>query len=242
VRETEYFTGLIKARCGTGERTLLHLGCGGGHNDRTFKSHFNLTGVDISREMLQLAAELNPEVTYIQGDMRTLRLPSTFDAVAILDSVNCMLSAADLRAAFETAWVHLRPGGIFLTIVEEVRETFRQNRTWHWTHRRGDVEITFIENSYDPDPTDTTYESTFVFLIRERGDLRIETDRHLGGLFDMGVWYASLRAVGFKVETTSMKGDEVRDESTPVLLCARVTGNDQCRSTRGRDTTRGRDR
>ena len=36
------------------------------------------------------------------------------------------------------------------------------------------MEITFIENNYDPNPEDDTYETTFIFLIREKGKLRIE--------------------------------------------------------------------
>ena len=68
--------------------TLLHLGCGGGHNDYTFKKHFKVTGVDISENMLKLARKLNSEVTYYYGDMRDIKLTGCFDAVTILDSIN----------------------------------------------------------------------------------------------------------------------------------------------------------
>ena len=111
VPESEFFANLMKEHLETEPRTLLHLGCGGGHNDHTLKQHFGVTGVDISPEMLGLARKLNPDVTYVEGDMRTVRLERTFDAVAILDSVNYMLAATDLRTAFDTAFAHLKPGG-----------------------------------------------------------------------------------------------------------------------------------
>ncbi|MFC1800139.1 class I SAM-dependent methyltransferase [Candidatus Eisenbacteria bacterium] len=221
IPEGEYFAGLIRENSDFEVKTLLHLGCGGGHNDFTLKRHFDMTGVDISETMLGLARKLNPDVTYLPGDMRSVRLESTFDSVAILDAVNYMLTRDDLRRAFETAFHHLRPGGVFLTTVEQTPEGFRQNLTRQWTKRRDDTEITFIENSYDPDPEDSTYESTFVFLIRQSGKLDIEIDRHLGGMFPMDTWHEILRDVGFTVKQTFYEDPSEDGERIPVLLCTK---------------------
>lgn len=219
VSESEYLAGVIRDHANIGTGSLLHLGCGGGHNDYTLKLHFDVTGVDISPQMLGLARRLNPDVMYHEGDMRSIRLERSFDAVAILDSVNYMLTENDLRAAFETARVHLRPGGVLMTYVEQTRQSFRQNRVTSYTRSKGDVEITFIENYYDPDPTDTTYQSTFVYLIRERGDLRIETDRHLAGIFTLNLWYAHLRMAGFEVSQLSFEEPEDSGGSIPLFVC-----------------------
>ena len=43
--------------------------------------------------------------------------------------------------------------------------------------------MTFIEDIHDPDPADTTFELTLVFLIRRDGELAVEVDRHRCGLF-----------------------------------------------------------
>jgi hypothetical protein len=56
-----------------------------------------------------------------------------------------------------------------------------------------------LHNSYDPDPNDTTYESTFVWLIRRAGKLEIETDHHLGGVFPLQTWVDLSREAGFEV-------------------------------------------
>ena len=221
VAESEYFARVITQHATIGERSLLHLGCGGGHNDHTLKLHFNVTGVDISMPMLDLARRLNPEVEYREGDMRSVRLNREFDAVAILDSVNYMLTQDDLRDAFETAFLHLRRGGVLLTCVEETVQGFQQNRTKVMTRKKGDIEITFIENYYDPDPSDSTYESTFAYFIRERGDLRIETDRHLCGLFTLRLWYDNLRAVGFNVKQLTFDDESEGGESIPLLVGAK---------------------
>jgi SAM-dependent methyltransferase len=221
VAEGEYFARLIRETAELEVKTLLHLGCGGGHNDFTLKRHFKMTGVDISDAMLELARKLNPDVTYLPGDMRSVRLESSFDSVALLDAVNYMLTRNDLRKAFETAFHHLRPGGVLLTTVEQTPESFRQNLTRQWTNRREETEITFIENSYDPDPQDSTYESTFVFLIRQNGKLGIEIDRHLGGIFPMDTWHDILRDVGFTVKQEPHEDSSEDAGPIRVLACTR---------------------
>jgi len=221
VKEAERARSIIRDRALINVRTLLDLGCGAGHIDNTLKRYFEVTGADISSEMLGLAKSLNPEVTYMLGDMRTVKLEKTFDAVAVFDSIAYMLNAEDLRAAFETAFHHLKPGGVFYTYVEESLESFRQGKTRISNHSRDDVEITFIENLYDPDPEDTTYEVTFVYLIRRRGRLDIETDRHLSGIFSMRTWLDSLRDVGFEVRMLNSKPSDSEAETIPELIGVR---------------------
>jgi SAM-dependent methyltransferase len=224
VEESEEFVELVRRNSGVEAKTLLNLGCGGGNNDWTLKRHFALTGIDVSEEMLRLARDLNPEVEYREGDMRTLRLGRTFDAVVTFDSIDYMTTEADLRAAFETAWVHLKPGGVFVTYVEAEKSRFRQNRTSVLQGSLGDVEVTFVENDYDPDPTDTSFESTFVFLIRRRGDLEIQLDRHRVGLFDLETWLRLLGEVGFEVKVVPGTCEDFKKEAIPTLVCLRAGG------------------
>jgi len=164
--------------------------------------------------MLALAKRLNPEITYLPGDMRTVRLNKTFDAVAIFDSIDYMLTERDMRAAFITAFTHLKPGGVFCTCAEDTLERFQQNHTEYSTSAQGDIEITFIENTYDPDLTDTTYESTFVYLIRREGQLDIETDHHLCGIFPLETWRNLLTGAGFEVKQVDFE-----EGDCPLFVC-----------------------
>lgn len=199
--------------------TLLDLGCGGGHNDYYFKRCFTVTGVDLSAEMLALARRLNPEIYYLAGDMRTLRMEQKFDAVVIADSIFYMLKEEDLRAAFITAYQHLKPGGIFCTYAEETLDTFQQNGTYVDSERQsanGELQVVLVENQYDPDPTDTSYESLFIYLVRQNGQLSIQTDHHVGGLFPLATWLRLLEQVGFEVHVTAFE-----DEDFPFFTCVK---------------------
>src|SRR6266481_5817924 len=62
-------------------RTVLDLGCGGGHVAAYLRDGRTMTLLDLSAEMLAVSAQLNPDCEHIQGDMRTVRLGRQFDAV-----------------------------------------------------------------------------------------------------------------------------------------------------------------
>jgi SAM-dependent methyltransferase len=79
--------------------------------------------IDFSEEMLSRAllrkSALPPEVaarlSFSKGDARTVRADEKYDAViSLFHVISYQTSNADLAAIFETAWSHLRSGGIFL--------------------------------------------------------------------------------------------------------------------------------
>ncbi len=198
IPESEHYHTLYTTHSKIPIRTLLNLGCGGGHVDWVLKQYYTITGIDISASMLTQAKKLNPEVEYKRGDMRTVRLRALFDAVLLHDSVNYMLSEKDLAAAFKTGYWHLKPGGVMLTFAEEYN-TIQQNRVSFSTHTKDNTTITFIEHQHDPDMTDTTFENTFIYLIRKKGKLEVQTDRHISGIFPLSTWWRLLRTIGFRV-------------------------------------------
>jgi SAM-dependent methyltransferase len=153
--------------------------------------------------MLELARALNPECEFLRGDMRGFNLDRAFDAILMDDAVAYMANRGDLRSAFEAACRHLRPGGVMVVGPDHTKETFVQNRTVvttaAGTTKPAEVEVVFVENDYDPDPTDEHYEGTMLYLIREHGRLRVETDRHILGLFAFEVWRETLTEVGFHI-------------------------------------------
>lgn len=183
-------------------RTLLHLGCGGGHLDLFLKHRFTVTGVDVSEDMLALASRLNPEVRYLRGDMRSFRTEERFDAVLALDSVNYLLSEHKLSRTFSTAYEALRPGGVFVTYVEHAQERFAPG-AWCSRHDAGEVTVTFLEDLHDPDPGDTTFELALLFLVRKGDEATVEADRHLQGLFPTATWTELLARAGLDVTTRS---------------------------------------
>ena len=184
--EVKVYVDLIKHIAAEPPRTLLHLGSGSGSYDQIFKRHFTVTGVDLSLGMLHKARAAHPEIEYIEGDMRTLRLNRQFDVVVIPDSIDYMVSQDDLRKAIQTAVEHLKTGGVLL-VVGKTEATFKNNN-FAYTGEKDGVHVTLLENNYASPFRPNTYEATFVFLIRQQGELTIHTDHQVLGLFSQATW------------------------------------------------------
>jgi trans-aconitate methyltransferase len=178
---------------------LLELGSGGGNNALHMKSAFaSTTLVDLSPQMLAMSEGINPDCTHMPGDMRTLRLGKTFDAVFIHDAIDYMTSVEDLKQAFETAFVHCKAGGMALIVPDHVRETF-EAYTDHGGADDGERSARYLEWSYDPDESDTTCITDYVFITRDSaGETEVIHDRHVLGLFATDVWMRLLAEVGFE--------------------------------------------
>ena len=198
--------------------TLLELGSGAGNNAFHMKRRFRCTLADRSEPMLALSREINPESEHIAGDMRSLRLDRTFDAVLVHDAVVYMASEADLEAAARTAFVHTRPGGAAIFAPDCVREIFRES-TNLFEADEGRMSLRSLEWSWDPDPEDDQYVVDYAFLARRGTEMRAVHERHLMGLFAQATWLRILASAGYRVE---MIGRPVGEgETDQVFLCRR---------------------
>lgn len=207
---SDHVTALVRKYTERPITTLLDIGCGGGKNVFNLKRNFCVTGLDLSPTMLAQAKELNPECCFFHGDMRSFRLNISFDAALMDDAIAHMSSRADFMGAFRAAHAHLNPGGVLVVTPDVTTENFQQNKTSTYSAAKAGVEVVFIENVYDPDPKDEQYETTILYLIREHGKLRIETDHWVMGIHSLETWSQILRETGFHVheELFSLDGDD----------------------------------
>ncbi|MFO7729432.1 MAG: class I SAM-dependent methyltransferase [Spirochaetia bacterium] len=203
-QEVAHYADMVRQYADPPVNTLLHFGCGAGGHDRLFKRYFTVTGVDLSLGMLDKAREANPEIEYIEGDMRTIRLKHQFDAVVIPDSIDYMATTDDLRQAVHTAALHLRKGGVLL-IVCSTAEQFRNNN-FAYTSEKGDVHVTLFENNYINPYSPNTYEITLFYLIRQYGDLTTYSEHTVAGLFPYATWEAVFMQAGFTVYSQDLYG------------------------------------
>ena len=195
--EPERIASLLERRSDKRLNTVLHLGSGAGSYDYWLKKQYEITGVDISNGMLREAQKLNPEIRYLKGDMRHIRLDRIYDAVIVPDAVDYMRTESDLAALFSVASSHLDSGGLFL-VVANTSEEFRKNN-FVYTGEAGDVHITVFENNHILPGENAGYEAILCYLIRQRGELSIHSERHLLGLFNRESWISRLRSAGFSV-------------------------------------------
>jgi SAM-dependent methyltransferase len=199
-------------------RAVLELGSGGGNNAFYLKQRFAMVLVEPSPGMRRVSLALNPECEHVDGEMRTVRLGRTFDAVFVHDAVCYMTTEHDLRLAIDTAFAHCRPGGVALFCPDHVRERFQPSTD----HGGGDGDtrcLRYLEWTWDPDPNDSTYTVDYAYLLRESdGAVRVVHDRHVEGLFSRADWLRLLSETGFAAEGRIFDHSELAPGSYEVFV------------------------
>jgi SAM-dependent methyltransferase len=116
--ESEYIVSLLQRFC-PDAKTILELGSGTGrHADLLSRKGYQIHGVELSSEMLNQAQALsacNDNLTFVQGDIRNIKLQILFNvALSLFHVISYQTTNSDLLAAFRTAREHLSPGGFFI--------------------------------------------------------------------------------------------------------------------------------
>jgi SAM-dependent methyltransferase len=219
--EAEFYRRAFAEAASSPLHTLLELGSGGGNMASHYKRHFASTLVELSPDMLAISRSINPDCEHFQGDMRTVRLGRTFDAVFVHDAVMYMTTEADLRRAIETAFVHCQSGGVAIFAPDHVRETFAPS-TDAGGHDGDGRALRYLEWTWDPDPTDTTYLVDYAYLLHEEGQpMRCEHDSHVEGLFSRADWLRLLAEVGFSATVRPLEHSEVPLGSTEIFVAVK---------------------
>lgn len=203
----EYLTGLLKGY-GIKEGLIAELGCGTGTMTRLLaKAGYDMIGIDLSEEMLDIARYDHPEVEedilYLHQDMREFELFGTVAAVVSLcDSMNYITSEEDLLKVFRLVNNYLDPGGYFI---------FDMNTVYKYETVIGDRVIAenrdncslIWENYYDKEERINQYDIT----IYSRVEFEEDYDGAEGDEEDYGVDDC---AEGCRVQ------DEVEAPDTPL--------------------------
>ena len=117
----DYLTKQIKSNEATPTSLVLDLACGTGK--MTFelrKRGFDMTGVDLSEDMLAVARDICfdkkiDDVLWLCQPMQEFELYGTVDAcVCCLDSLNYLTKPSELSKCFELVHNYLIPNGIFV--------------------------------------------------------------------------------------------------------------------------------
>ena len=185
---------MCECACGTGSLTIP-----------LYRRGYQMTGADISRDMLWQAAQKARKqgiaIPFVQQDMRALNLHRPMDAVlATCDGVNYLLKEEDLLSFLRAAHRSIRPGGALIFDVStphKLRDTLcrsllwedRENITYLWTN-------TWHERTQ-------TVDLDLCFFLREKEDQYRRMEEHQKQrAWDMQtikelLWKAGFRAVCF---------------------------------------------
>ncbi|MGV2875090.1 class I SAM-dependent methyltransferase [Macrococcus capreoli] len=112
---------------------LLDLATGTGTFVEKIPQSVKVTGVDLSEEMLAIAASKRNDVTFIAQNMMELELNQTFQTITCLcDSLNYLPERNDVITTFQRVAEHLDDDGVFIFDVHSTAkfETYFENQTY----------------------------------------------------------------------------------------------------------------
>jgi SAM-dependent methyltransferase len=121
-------------RFGVSGRRLLDVACGTGKSFLPLLERgYEVTGFDLSPEMLDQARAKAPAAELFVADVRALGLVGEFDLVTCLDDiVNYLIGDGDIDAAFASLAPNLAPDGVLvfdLNTISTYRTTFACDMT-----------------------------------------------------------------------------------------------------------------
>ena len=202
----KYLQKLLKEN-GAKEGIVCELGCGTGKMTRRLRDMgYDMIGIDISQDMLQIAMEQetilkkagtqnadinkveskhtksdkkkNYEILYLNQDMREFELYGTVAAVvSVCDSMNYITEKEDLLTTFKLVRNYLDPGGVFI---------FDMNTPYYYKKKLGEQTIcenrdegSFIwENYYDPDTKINEFDMTIYIRRNSEGQNASKTSKN----------------------------------------------------------------
>jgi len=124
--ESDQLRTLIQERKTKQSLRLLDVACGTGLHVDHLKAYFDVQGLDICEELLEIAHKRNPEVTFHIGDMTNFDIETRFDVVTCLfSSIGYVRTLRRLRLAIRSMVRHLEPGGLLIV------EPWITPENWH---------------------------------------------------------------------------------------------------------------
>ena len=176
------------------DASIAELGCGTGTMTELLSDDgFDITGIDLSEDMLSLAREKVPGVDFLRMDMREFTLDKKQDAIiSVADSVNYLESVDDLAKTLKCVRDALKPGGVF--IFDLKTEFFYKYIVRNRTFRGREKGFSYVwKNYYDEAGRIHIYD----VLIKHKKKRTVENEIHKQHVFSAAEIKAAALGTGF---------------------------------------------
>ena len=188
-------------------KRILDLACGTGEITVELARHgFEVSGVDLSDEMLMVAQEkamtAGVSIPFFQQDMAELEGLGQYDCVTIFcDSLNYLRKEEDILKTFRRVHAHLNDGALFLFDVHsifKIEEIF-QNHTF----AVNDEEVSYIWECFPgEEPYSVEHDLSFFVRENESGLYERFDELHYQRTYPVEKYRQWLEEAGFEVLET----------------------------------------
>ncbi|MCM2591848.1 methyltransferase domain-containing protein [Rossellomorea marisflavi] len=218
-------------RYGNGGNRVLDIACGTGEISlKLIESGYDVTGVDLSSDMLMVAREKAERrgvaLPLFNQDMAALDGLGSYDVVTIFcDSLNYLETEENVKDTFKSVHAHLEQDGVFLF---DVHSLFKMDEIFmESSFTLTDEEVSYIWESFKGEyPHSVEHELTF-FVRQEATGLyeRVE-ELHKQRTYPVERYCAWLKEAGFIVKEITADyrdGSQTEDSERIFFTCVKNT-------------------
>ncbi|MCD8919327.1 class I SAM-dependent DNA methyltransferase [Staphylococcus gallinarum] len=181
--------------------SILDIGCGTGSFTSLLSTYNDVTGMDLSVDMLAMASQKSTHVNWLEGDMTDFDFNRQFDVITIFcDSLNYLQDQDDVIATFQHVNKHLMADGVLMFDV-------------HTTHK---MDTLFNNQSYIDESEDiylgweavqgeekhSVWHDMSFFIKKENGQYERFNESHYQRTYSKNEYIDMLKQTGFtKIKT-----------------------------------------
>lgn len=184
------------------KKNLLELACGTGIQSLRFsQAGFNVTGLDLSHDMLAIARKRaeagHQKIHFIEGNMLDLSEVGQYDFVTCYsDSICYMQDEVEVGDVFKEVYNCLNPDGIFIF---DVHSTYQTDEVFSgYSYHENAEDFAMVWDSYEDDaPHSVVHELTF-FIKDNDGRFTRHDEVHEERTYDILTYDILLEQAGFK--------------------------------------------
>lgn len=181
------------------EYTLLDLACGTGTHAHELEKYYQVTGIDLNPEMLEIAKTKTQHTTFHTGNMQNISSSigdKCFDVITCLFSaINYNTNLKELEQVFREVYEHLNTNGVFIFDLGFCQENWMEGLVSIDTVVEDNLKLARLCQSHQKNGIFT---ADFVFLLKKDGEINFDIDRHKVGVYYTEQVNTLLENIGYK--------------------------------------------
>jgi len=217
-----FFEKLIGRYKKTPSKKILDSACGTGtHVGYLEKLGFEVTGLDISEEMLNEARKKNPKVNFLHGDIKKFQLKDTFGTIiCFFNSILYCNGQSEIQKCLANFFSHLENGGVLIFDMVDKSIGVDSSKERGREYAKKDIRISF--------------KPQWIYNHKKKNlDLMIDFvingktlhDHHIMGAFSINELIKIAEKVGFKVSVFQRQFDSIKKhngvDNTAIFVCTK---------------------
>ncbi|MGK9043579.1 class I SAM-dependent DNA methyltransferase [Mammaliicoccus vitulinus] len=203
------------------DNEILDIGCGTGRLTTQLLDYGNVSGLDLSAEMLEIAESRNTDIKWYCQDMRDLDLPQKYDVVTIFcDSLNYITDPEEVLQVFNYVNTYLNDGGL---LIFDVHSIYKMNHQFNNCNYIDETEqLTLAWQAIAGEEPNSVYHQMSFFAEREDGLYERFDEEHYQVTFEIQLYKQLLEFAGFDVKNvfTDFNIDNFNDEGDRHFIVA----------------------